>query len=175
MPLMLELWDFGVEMVPGSWLRQRGINEALLTAAGFLEPVGWEDVDLIDDDDVGLADGKVSTEKTKHAEKAYLQPTEGQEVDVGEAGRYRKFRVNQNWLIEHLRSALSDTLDAPLVEVLSSDLTSLGSLTINDLSVPIYLARQVADPKVLAECDHLLRGRGDLGIASARRPIHATD
>jgi hypothetical protein len=102
-----------------------------------------------------------------------VQPTEGQEVDVGDAGRYRKFRVNQTWLIEHLRSALSDTLDAPLVEVLSSDLTSLGSLTIDDLSVPIYLARQVADPKVLAECDHLLRGRGDLGIGLVLSAVKA--
>ena len=173
MPVLLELWDSGVEMVPGSWLRQRGISEGLLTSTGFLEPVGWEDVDLIDDDDVGLADGKVFTEKTKHGEKAYLQSSEGQDVEVGEAGRYRKFRVNQNWLIEHVRSALSDTLDAPLVEVLSSDLTSLGSLTIDDSSVPIYLARQVADPKVLADCDHLLRGRGDQGIGLVLTAVKA--
>lgn len=164
MPVLLELWDSGMEAVPGSWLRQRGINEALLTSTGFLEPIGWEDVDLIDDNDVGLADGKVFTEKNEHGEKAYMQPTEGQEVDAGEAGRYRKFRVNQNWLIEHMRSALSESFDAPLVEVLSPDLVALGSLAIDDLSVPIYLARQLADPKVLADSDHLLRGRGDQGI-----------
>jgi hypothetical protein len=72
-----------------------------------------------------------------------------------------------------VRSALSDTLDAPLVEVLSSDLTSLGSLTIDDTSVPIYLARQVADPKVLAECDHLLRGRGAQGIGLVLTAVKA--
>lgn len=175
-PVLLELWDSGVDTVSGSWLRQRGIDEALLTSTGFMEPAGWEDVDLIDDDDLGLVDGKVFTEKNDHGVKAYLQPTEGQEVAAGEASRYRKFRVKQDWLIEHVRSALSNTLDAPLVEVLSQDLVSLGGLIVDNSSVPIYLARRLDDPKALAASDHLLRGRGDQGIglvlSAVKAPFH---
>jgi hypothetical protein len=172
-PVLLELWDSGFDVVPGSWLRQRGIEEALLTAPGFLEPVGWEDVDLIDDDDAGVADAKVLTEKFDHGVRAYLQPTVGQEIAAGDAGRYRKFRVNQDWLIEHVRSALSDTLDAPFVEVLSQDLVYLGSLTVDDASVPIYLARRLNDPKALAASDHLLRGRGDQGTGIVLSAVKA--
>lgn len=164
LPVLLEIWNSGLDELTGSWLQQRGIEETLLTSTGFLEPAGWEDLDLIDDDDVGLADGKVYTEKKENREQAYLKPAEGQEIAAGDVDRYRKFRVDQNWMIEHLRSVLAGSLNAPLVETLSTDLTSLGGMEIDGSTVPVYLARKLDDPRVLADSDHVLRSRSNLGI-----------
>ena len=153
MPVLLEIWDAGLEELAGSWLRERGIDETSLTSAGFLEPIGWEEIDLVDEDHIGLVGGRVVTAGRGGDDKVYIQPSEGQEVQAGDARRYRKFRVNQSWMIEHVQTALADALEAPLVEVLSPDLTALGSVEIDGRNVPVYLVRRLDDPKVLADSE----------------------
>ena len=171
MPALLELWNDCSEHVPGSWLRQRGLEEALFTATGFLEPAGWEETELVDDDDHELADAAV----VRDSDRAYLECAPGQQVGVGDPGRYRRFRVNRNWLIEHVRRTLADALDEPFVEALGPDLHALGKLDVDGAPVTVYLARRLGDPTVLAASDEALRthgtGRSGLVLSAVREPF----
>ena len=51
MPALLTIWDIEADKVTGVWLLHRGVDSGLLTELGFLVPAGWEDDDLIDDED----------------------------------------------------------------------------------------------------------------------------
>lgn len=164
MPLLLEIWDSGDDTVSGGWLKQRGVDETQFTSTGFLEPAGWEDVDLIDDDANGLVDAKVATDTRKDRELAYHQPTDEVLVAAGDADRFRTFRVNRDWLVEYVTSALSKALDVSVVEELSADLTCLGSLDVEGAETPVYLARGLADPKSLAAIGETFASRSNIGI-----------
>lgn len=158
--VFLEIWDGGFEEIPGSWLHERGIDEALMTAGGFLEPRGWADVDLIDGDDTGPEEAIVLAESGR----ARLRLADDDLVVAGTPARFRMLRVNAEWLIEHLRSVVAAALDQSHVESLGTDLHALGVLRIDDTEVPVYLARRLDDEKVRGACDTLLRARGGLGL-----------
>ena len=160
LPVCLEIWNAGFDHVSGSWLRSRGIEASMLTTCGFLEPAGWEETSLIEEGNVGLADSKVIAA----GGRSHLSVPDGQVSDGGPAARYRRFSVDQGWLIEHLRSAVSSALDRPYVEPLDDDLFGLGRLMVDGTEVPVYLARRLDDEKVLAASDTLLRSRGDQGL-----------
>lgn len=161
LPVMLDIWALGTEDISGSWLAERQFDPAVLTAGGFLEPAGWEDVDLVDDEDaLGMSEAKVIAEQAK----VFTAHSEGQEGFAGSSERYRRFRVNHEWLFEYLSNALSQGIDDPFVARLSPDLIALGGLTIDARRVPVYLARRLDDEKVLGTSDAILRGRGDHGL-----------
>ncbi len=171
MPVLLELWNSGMDHVVGSWLEQRNVDASKLTETGFLEPAGWEGGDLVNDDEVGTVDARVIVDGS-HARH---EPASGQDVAAGNASRFRKFRVDHKWLVEYVRNSLSEVLETRLVEELSPNLVALGSLDIDGSSVAIHLARRLDDPKVLADSDHTLRGGGNQGIglvlSSVREPF----
>ena len=164
LPVLLEIWDSNLETVTGLWLQDRGISETSLTSSGFLEPIGWEETALEEEDDVGLVGGTLYTDGQGAGGKAFIKFADGKEGPAGDARRYRKFRVDHDWMIEHLRSVLADALDEALVEVLSPDLTGLGSFRNDGSKIPVYLTWRLDDPKVLADSDYRLRGRANLGI-----------
>lgn len=159
-PILLDLWNSREREVPGSWLRERGIDEVSLTSTGFLEPTGWAEVDLLDDEDTGLVDAAVTTAKRW----SIAASAPGRGVQIAHAGRHRQFSVNQGWLTEHLRKTLLGSFEEPFVEELGEDIFALGRLVIDGTAVPVYLARRLGDEKVLASSDVLLRGRADQGI-----------
>lgn len=160
MPVLLELWNSGMDHVMGSWLEQRNIDASKLTETGFLEPAGWEGGDLVNDDEVGTVDARVLADGSHARHESAL----GQDVSAGDSGRFRRFRVDHKWLVEYVRDGMSEVLDTRLVEDLSPNLIVLGNLQIDGSSVALHLVRRLDDPKVLAECDNTLRGRGNQGV-----------
>ena len=159
--MILEIWALGAEEVSGSWFKERGIDPSILTAGGFLEPTGWEEIDLIDEgDEIGGADLRVIIDN----DRAFVARVSGQETLDGNPERYRRFRVNADWLIEYLASCISPDLDQPFVEQVGSDLIALGRLRVELSDVPVYLARRLDDEKILAETDLMMRARGDQGL-----------
>jgi hypothetical protein len=161
-PALLAIWDIGVDRIGGTWLLDRGIDPVLLTELGFLVPAGWEDDDLIDDED-GM--GPVAVEVVAHPERVDLKVAEGHVAPSGgNPDRYRIYRVRDGWVEQHLRARLTDILDAPAIEELTKHLLFLGTLEIDSRNVPIYLARSLDHEKVRASVDGELRARSGLGI-----------
>ena len=161
LPALLALWDIGAEKVTGAWLYERGVDASLLTDIGFLVPAGWEDDDLIDDeDDVG----RVAAEVVARPEGPELIVSEGQAAPGGSPDRYRVYRVRDGWVAQHLREQVQSVLDVASVEEVTPHLLALGTLKIEDRDVPVYLVRRLDDERVRSAVDTELRGRADQGI-----------
>ena len=161
-PALLAIWDIGIDRIGGTWLLDRGVNPALLTELGFLVPAGWDDDDLIDDDD-GI--GLVAAEVVVQPDRADLKVAEGHSAPSGgNRDCYRIYRVRDGWVEQHLRAHLGDVLDVPAVEELGKHLLYLGTLEIDARNVPVYLARCLDQEKVRASVDSELRSRNNLGI-----------
>lgn len=161
LPALLALWDIGADRVAGAWLHARNIDPTLLVEVGFLAPKGWEDEDVIDDDDLP---GPMETEVIPRPEGPGLQTSEGQETPGGSPEMHRVYRVRTGWVAEHLKEQVVDVLDRPALEEIGPNLIALGFLRTNDRETPIYLARRLHDEKARAAVDTELRARSNLGI-----------
>lgn len=160
-PALLEIWDMGADRVSGNWLLSRGIDGGVLTELGFLVPAGWDDGDLIDDED---EIGPVAAEAVVHPDGADLSVSTGHTASGGNPERYRLYRVREGWVAEHLEARLGDALDEPEVEEITDHLLHLGTLGIGGRQVPVYLARGLDREKVRAGIDTELRARHHLGV-----------
>ena len=166
MAALLSLWEIGAKMVTGAWLLQRGVNVTKLTQNGFLVPAGWEGDDLIDDEE-DLGQVAASVEPT--AEEADLAVSPGQSAPGGSSERYRRYRVRDEWVAEHLHERASEIVDAAAVEELTPNLIVLGTLAIDGRDVPVYLARKLTDERAFSSIDTELRIRSDKGIGLVLR------
>ncbi|MFB9149764.1 hypothetical protein [Roseovarius ramblicola] len=170
MPALLAIWDIGADRVSGAWLQSRGLDPGLLTELGFLVPAGWEDGDLIDDEEeVGPVAAEVvvrveegDTEEGNH-KVADLEVSDGHATPAN-PDRYRLYRVRDGWVAEHLKARLEQALDLPAVEKLTDELLYLGTLAVDGGDVPVYLARGLDREKVRSAVDTELRARHNLGI-----------
>lgn len=168
---LLAIWDNGVDKVSGAWLLDRGVDPGLMTELGFLVGAGWEDDDLIDDEDEV---GQVAAELIVRVERgaleagdrkvADLRVADGQVTPAGNPDRYRMYRVRDGWVEQHLKARLEQSLDAPDVEKLTDYLLYLGTLSVDGGNVPIYFARCLDREKIRSSIDKELRARHNLGI-----------
>lgn len=171
MSALLALWDIGAEMVTGAWLQARGVDVDLLMDLGFLVPAGWEDDDLIDDEDgLGATATKVvprieqATESQPNRKVVDLEVTEGQMAPGLNPDQYRRYRVREDWVARHLKENLGQAIDTPDLEELTEHLFYLGTLDVDGGHVPIYLARSLDKEKIRSAVDTELRARHNLGI-----------
>lgn len=160
MPALLAIWDMGADKVDGAWLLDRGVDVSLLIELGFLVPAGWEGDDLLnDEDDIGPVAAKV----VNRPEQTELEMVDGQVSPAGNPERYRVYRVRNEWVAQHLRTRVGDVLDNPGVEQLADDLLYLGTMSIDDREVPVYLARRLDREKAREVVDTALRSRSNMG------------
>lgn len=160
-PALLALWNRRDETVNGGWLRQRNANVGLLQELGFLVPAGWEGDDLIDDED---AVGPVVAEVVTAPEGLNVTVSEGQAAPGAPRGDYRRYRVREGWVEQHLQKTLADTLDVIAIERINPNLLRLGTLRIDANDVPVWLARGLDDEHIRAATDTDLRARSHTGI-----------
>lgn len=160
-PALLAIWDIGADKVSGAWLLDRSVDSALLMELGFLAPAGWEDDDLIDDED---EIGPVAAEVVVRPEGTDLKLAHGHVAPAGSPDRYRTYRVRDEWVFQHLKTRLVGVLDAPAVEEVTVHLLYLGTLEVDGRYVPVFLARGLDREKVRSTVDTELRARENLGI-----------
>lgn len=161
LPAVLALWDLATRKVTGAWLHDRKIDARLLTDIGFLVPAGWEDDDLIDDED---SLGPLAAEVVPRPEGPALKVTEGEIAAGGSPDRFQAYRIVDGWVAQHLREQSPGLVDVPAIEILSTNLLALGTLRIDDRDVPVYLVRRLDDERARAAVDTELRRRDDQGI-----------
>ncbi|SEN90832.1 hypothetical protein SAMN04488003_1651, partial [Loktanella fryxellensis] len=160
LPALLAIWDIGADRIGGAWLLDRGVDPNILIDFGFLVLAGWEDDDLIDDEDEM---GPIVAEVVVESEGAALKVSDGQTASGGNRERYQTYRVRSDWVEQHLKTRLAHVLDVPAVEELSDHLLYLGTLTIDGRAAPVYLARCLDREKVRSAVDTALRARFNLG------------
>lgn len=161
LPGIMALWDIGTDRVAGAWLTERKFDADSLVTFGFLVPMGWEDLDLIEDDEVILGQDAVVD----------LQP-EG--IEVASAGgrssagihpdSYRLYRVRNEWVAQYLKANIAGQFGSSSVETISPNLLALGTIEVDGNQSPVYLTRRLQDERTYAEIDSELRLRSSLGI-----------
>lgn len=161
LPAILALWDTNADYVVGAWLASRSLDAKSLIDLGFLVAQGWDDTDLIDDEDgVGAQEANVDAGPTR----IDLRLTVGQGATATNPEQYRRYRVRSDWVLQYLKSTISAQFGRKEVEVITSNLFALGELQATDRKVPVYLVRQLGDERLQAETDSVLRALSDRGI-----------
>jgi len=161
LPAILALWDTGADKVTGAWLIERNVDVSKMKGLGFIVPLGWEDEDLIDDEDgIGMQAATVGG----GPEDIELGTAPGQAAPAVNPDRYRLYRVRPQWVEQYLKSNIAHQFGSKTVEVIGPDVLALGSMEIDGDSVPVYLARRLFNEVSYAEVDTALRSRSDLGI-----------
>ncbi|WP_425101774.1 hypothetical protein [Tropicibacter sp. S64] len=170
-PALLAIWDSKATKVSGSWLRSRGIDPDLLMDIGFLVPAGWQEEEVLDEDDeLGAVDAGIvvrlenGQDEENPRKLADIEISEGQVVIDPDPDRYRKYRVRDGWVAQHLKTQVQHVFDAPNVEELSDNLVFLGTLDVDGSRAPVYLARGLDQEKIRSAIDTQLRARHNLGI-----------
>jgi hypothetical protein len=161
LPAILALWDTNADHVVGAWLASRNLDAKTLIDLGFLVAQGWDDTDLIDDEDgVGAQEANVDAGPTR----IDLRLAVGQGATATTPEQYRRYRVRSDWVLQYLKSTISAQFGRKEVEVITSNLFTLGELQVSDKRVPVYLVRQLGDERLQAETDSALRALSDRGI-----------
>ncbi|AZL57780.1 hypothetical protein EI545_02325 [Tabrizicola piscis] len=161
LPAAFTLWDTGAEKVTGAWLIERNIDADKLQDLGFLAPYGWDDVDLIEDENGMGVQAAVVDAGSNMVE---LGAAPGQMAPVVQASRYRLYRVRPDWVEQYLKQNACKQFRSKKVEVINPNMLALGSLEVDGAQIPVYLARRLMDEKCYAEVDTALRSRSNLGI-----------
>lgn len=160
LPAILALWDAAVERVTGAWLVDRNLNVQSLLHLGFLVPDGFEEDDLIEEEDVGIQEAHVEA----GPRSLYLSLAEGQSAPGGDRERYRRYRVRADWVLQYLNENVVHQFGGTTVETITPNLLFLGYFDVNGDPVPIYLARRLHEERNYAEIDTALRSRSNQGI-----------
>lgn len=161
LPAVLTLWDVAADRVSGAWLADRNLDAKFLIDLGFLVAQGWEDLDLIDDEDgIGPQEAKVDV----GFEEVNLALAGGQAETAANPDRYRRYRVRAEWVLQYLKSNISAQFGWKDVEIITPNLFALGTLRVSERDVPVYLVRRLGDERVQAETDSALRKLSHLGI-----------
>jgi len=160
-PAILALWDANSDHIVGAWLASRNLDAKCLIDLGFLVAQGWDDTDLIEDEDgVGAQEANVDAGPNQ----IDLRLSVGQGATATSPDQYRRYRVRSDWVLQYLKSTISAQFGRKEVEVITSNLFALGELQVSDQRVPVYLVRQLGDEGLQAETDSALRALSDRGI-----------
>lgn len=159
---MLTLHDSADDQVAGISLRRRGFDIERLLEEGLVQR-GAPDSSLVIEDDQGGASEVEITPNRRSGFVTIPSPDDGRfiEVPIDEVARYD---VQREWLEERLLKVLRPTLKTKSIVRLDDDLVGLGTMSVDGSDVSCYLARRLADPKVLCRLDAILRGRGEAGV-----------
>ena len=160
LPGILALWDIGHDKATGAWLTARRLDAASMVSFGFLVPVGWEDIDLIDDDTEPFQQDVFVESKPGGVE---LATVDGRTSAASHPDTYRLYRVRHEWVAEYLKSSIVSQFGSQTVDVITPNLLALGTIEIDGEVVPVYLARRLHDERSHADIDTALRLRSDQG------------
>lgn len=164
LPGILALWDLGLDKVTGAWLVTRKFDAPAMVSFGFLVPLGWEEIDLIEDDVDNSPQDVLVDPGPKGAE---LVTIDGRTSAATHPDNYRLYRVRHEWVAQYLKSSVIGQFDSATVEEVTPNLLALGTVLIEGSSVPVYLTRRLHDERSHAEVDTALRLRSNLGTGLA--------
>lgn len=171
-PALLALYDHSANLISRHALETRGFDVEVLQIGGFLERRGRAKTMDIERDNGDVC--VVPIHPSRHAGYVrYECPDSGEWVERP-SHTLELFEIKRAWLEERVLKALHSTLKPAGQRFREEGITFLGYLTINNESVPCYLAAQLHDPNRVSAYDVQLRARHDwgIGIVLATRTPH---
>lgn len=159
LPQLLALYDFTEEKASGQTLDELGIAAGELTDAGFLTRKGWSDVILFEDAELGEVVHDVEVDGG--GDQATLTLTEGGSGPRIPVADVLQYEIRFDYLRDALRDVLKPSGIRGRLREVASHIHQLGTAQMGMSAVPIYLARGLADDKLLEVTDRLIRGEGN--------------
>lgn len=160
-PNLLRLYERIGDEVPGSLLRDLGLDPKQLMVMGLLERSGRDDRFLIEE---GAQEGEADVASGPDPTTVRLTDTFGRDAGGQSSDLFTRYRLNTRWLLETIVSLIKPLLVKHTVVVLDEDLIALGAMNINGADVPVYFARRLDQLKTLNRLDVLLRGQHTAGV-----------
>lgn len=158
---LLSLYDLPGDEVSGTFFSAAGVDPGRLMQSGFLTRKSRQVLVLIDDDDDGTVESELETGPVKGTLK--VQGGFGEERgNVADANAI-SFDIDRRWLAEEILELLGGALRAAVIEIETNHLASLGAIELRNGSVPVYLARELGNVKVVDDLDVALRQKHKLG------------
>jgi len=159
LPQLLALYDLTDEKTSGQTLDGLGIDADELTGAGFLTRKGWSDVILFEDDELG--DVVHDVERDGTSDVATLTLAEGGPGPQIPAEDITQYEIRFDYLRDALRDVLRPAGLKGRVREVANHVHLVGTAQIGMATAPIYLARALADDKLLEGADRLIRGESN--------------
>ena len=157
---LVKLHDGRDDKLNGAQLRELGLDPERLISGGLLERCGRQDIVMLEDDGFDWeADIKPSRVKDMvgtvgpFGETGALLPAADMEL----------YAINRPYLHETLLKAIKPLLVKNAMHVIDPDLTLAGTMLIEGVEAPIYLARRLDDMTVIGNLDLALRARHGAG------------
>lgn len=158
LPQLLALYDIMDTEVSGRVLDDLGIAAGALTGAGFLARKGRSDVILFEDDQLG--DVIHHVEGGRSDGQVTLNLIEGASGPLVPAEDLARFEIRFDYLRDALRDVLRPMGLKGRVREVAAHLHQIGTAQLGQASVPVHLARALADDRLLEGADRLIRGEG---------------
>lgn len=159
-PHLVKLHDGRDDKLNGAQLRELGLDPERLIRGGLLERCGRQDIVMLEDDGFDWeADVKPSTVKD-------MVRTVGPFGETGAlvlAADMEMYAINRPYLHETVLKAIKPLLVKNAMHVIDTDLTLAGTMLIDGVEVPVYLARRLDDMIVIGDLDVALRARHGAG------------
>lgn len=148
LPALLRLFDLGETIVTGLRLSELDLSIDTLLNARLISQKKRQSSTLADEEDGDVIETDVSSVA----------------ASWGYSARdYTEFKVAAGWLRETLAKSLASRLAARKFQQISEDLLRIGDIDTVNGSAPVYLARGLAEPKVIFSLEEDLRSRESAG------------
>lgn len=148
LPGLLQLFDLGETVVTGLRLSELGLAVDTLLSARLVSQRKRQSRTLADDENHEVIETDVSSVAVRFGYSAR---------------EYTEFKVAKGWLRETLAKSLASELATSKFQQISDDLLCIGDIDIVNGSAPVYLARGLAEPKVIFRLEEELRSRESAG------------
>jgi hypothetical protein len=157
---LLSLYDLPGDTVAGAFFKSAGVDPARLVSARLIARNGRQVIGLAEDDgEVVEVEQETGPEPGTVRQTGSFGEADGLRLDTDAI----EYVMDRAWLAETILKAISGALHVRNIETINESLVALGSITLGERKVPLYLARRLADLKARESVETALRSRHTAG------------
>lgn len=157
---LLSLYDLPGDTVAGSFFASAGVDPARLMSARLIARNGRQVIGLAEDDgEVVEVEQESGPEPGTVRQTGSFGEEDGLRLDTNAI----EYGIDRAWLAETILKALAGSLRIRNIETVNEFLVAFGPMALGDRTLPLYLARRLADPKVRDAVENALRSRHTAG------------
>ena len=157
---LLRLLNHSEDEVAGPELAQMGADIAKLTSTGFLHKKQIVETILIDEEDLGETEGKVTPDLERGRADVSIAPgVVDRTVPLDEVSRWT---IHREYILETVTKSLSEVVGPGRLRPVAENVFLIGRAEIDGRGVPVFLAIRLQDDRVLERADRDVRAETEL-------------
>lgn len=157
LPFLLMIYDLPEKEFSGALIVDHRQDAKQLETSGYIVRRSPEGIVLFEDDELGLHEATIVPSGGQG--QTTLQPAEDVDGARVSSEDISRFSPQLDFIRQTIEGSLSALVRHGKTQVLNDHLAHLGDIEIGGQRVPAYLARGLADDKVLEKVDREIRGQ----------------